>query len=409
MLVAPVGATAAAWQSAPSAGCRADYTVEYQWPGGFVGRISVVNTGAPLASWQVGFTFGADQEIVQAWNAEVTQAGSSVTIRNGGGNVSVPTNGSVRVGFLGTFSASNPVPTGFSLNGLACDDGTGPAPAQPSRSAAPTSTPSTPSTRVAPTTRPTMVPGSAEWNPSANLAPALDRVWNHMSSTYGNLNGFKNYGWDQIIANKGTFNYCVRWDSSKTVTAAQRDQIHAALGRQMQKWADAMTEYGQGWNGFPYPKIDVKVVGWAVRDRAQLQWNDNSVDVYVGDIRENAPQCAEPCGRFFHQNSDYSACPGGPARHYDLSLWLTDGFGGGAGGDWGQRVGTEYFLSNLNADNIHIWLHEMGHTWGLDDFYDWDPGVGGFLMKAASASRITEFDQWMARDFWRHMKGRYGL
>ena len=36
---------------------------------------------------------------------------------------------------------------------------------------------------------------------------------------------------------------------------------------------------------------------------------------------------------FFHQDGNYSGCPGGAARHYDLSLWLTSGFNGGAGGD----------------------------------------------------------------------------
>ncbi|MET7467090.1 hypothetical protein, partial [Nonomuraea sp. NPDC005501] len=69
----------------------------------------------------------------------------------------------------------------------------------------------------------------------------------------------------------------------------------------------------------------------------------------------------------------------------------------------------EYFMSNLNADNIHILLHEMGHSFGLDDFYDWTPtGVGGFIMKAGSATSITEFDAWMLRDWWRHLKSRYG-
>lgn len=29
--------------------------------------------------------------------------------------------------------------------------------------------------------------------------------------------------------------------------------------------------------------------------------------------------------------------------------------------------------NNLNANNIHIYLHEGGHTFGLDDFYDWTP------------------------------------
>ncbi|WP_202610191.1 hypothetical protein [Herbidospora solisilvae] len=113
-------------------------------------------------------------------------------------------------------------------------------------------------------------------------------MWSHVGSTYGNLYGFRNY-------NRGYVNYCVRWDSPASVTAAQRDAIHAALQRQFKKWMDVMA----GHHAWPYTDMPVRVAGWAVRDRAQLQWTDNSVDVYVGDIRENAPQCAPPCGRFF--------------------------------------------------------------------------------------------------------------
>jgi hypothetical protein len=83
---------------------------------------------------------------------------------------------------------------------------------------------------------------------------------------------------------------------------------------------------------------------------------------------------------------------------------------GGAGGDWGQRVGQEYFMQNVDAENIHIYLHEVGHTFALDDFYDWTPsGVTNFIMLAGSAMEITEFDAWMARDWWRNLKGRYSL
>ena len=83
---------------------------------------------------------------------------------------------------------------------------------------------------------------------------------------------------------------------------------------------------------------------------------------------------------------------------------------GGAGGDWGQRVGQEYFMQNVDAENIHIYLHEVGHTFALDDFYDWTPsGVANFIMLAGSATEITEFDAWMARDWWRNLKSRYNL
>jgi hypothetical protein len=62
----------------------------------------------------------------------------------------------------------------------------------------------------------------------------------------------------------------------------------------------------------------------------------------------------------------------------------------------------------VNQSNIHIFLHEVGHTFGLDDFYDRSPNVEGFLMNAGSATQITEFAKWMFRDWWRHVRYRYG-
>ncbi|GAB2892794.1 hypothetical protein [Streptomyces mayteni] len=248
---------------------------------------------------------------------------------------------------------------------------------------------------------------SPDWTPPTQYAQGLDEVWRHMESTYGNLLGFRNYGWDQLMANGGRLQYCVRWESNTPVTAQMRDQINASIQRQWSKWFDGL----RGWGNFPYASVPVQVVGWAARDRSLLQWNDNSVDLYIGNLDgAGAPRCAPACDRFYHQDGNYSQCPGGAARHFDQSLWLTDGFGGGAGGDWGQRMGREYYMGAINQDNIHILLHEMGHTLGLDDFYDWTPtGVSNFLMRAGSATQITEFDRWMSRDFWRHLRSRYGL
>ncbi|TDC07949.1 cellulose-binding protein [Streptomyces sp. 8K308] len=368
-----------------SEGCRVDYQISSQWQGGFTGAVSVTNLGSPVSSWTLEWSFTGGQTVSTAWSATVTQSGTRVTARNLDWNGSLATGGSASFGFNGSWNnSSNPVPATFTLNGVTC---TG------------QSTPTDPP--------PTNPPPTSGWNPPANLVTPLNQVWQHQEETYnnGNLYAFRNYGWDQLFANGGYLNYCVRWDSSASVTAAQRDQIHAALARSYQKWFQGM----YGHNAFPYSNVPIRVVAWAVRDRSQLQWTDNSVDIYVGDIGENAPQCAPPCGRFFNQNGQYPNCPGGVARHYDQSLWLTDGFGGGAGGDWGQRMGREYFMSNLNTENITILLHEMGHTFGLDDFYDWTPtGVSNFIMRAGSSSSITEFDTWMFRDWWRHLKSRYG-
>lgn len=383
--------------------CRVTYAVTAQWNGGFTANVEIANLGDPVDGWRLTWSFPTGQSVAQAWNASVTQSGSNVTVTNASWNGSLATNGTTAFGFNGQFSTTNTNPTSFALNGVACTGSPG-TPTTP-----PTTGPTTgPTTPAPPTTAPpTTPPPASGWNPPSSLVQPLNEVWAHQEQTYnnGNLYAFRNYGWDQLMANGGYINYCVRWDSSASVSAQLRDEIHAALQRQYKKWMDVMV----GHNGFPYSNVPVRVVGWAVRDRAQLQWTDNSVDVYVGDIRENAPQCSEPCGRFFNQNGNYANCPGGAVRHYDHSLWLTDGFGGGAGGDWGQRMGREYFVNNREAENIHIFLHELGHTYGLDDFYDWTPsGQCCFLMKAGTASQITEFDRWMFRDWWRHLKSRYG-
>jgi hypothetical protein len=391
-LTAGLATTVVAQAAAP--GCRVTYGVASQWSGGFTANVAVTNLGDPLNGWRLTWAFPSGQQVAQAWNATVTQSGSQATATNVSWNGSLATNGSASFGFNGQFSTTNTNPTSFALNGVTC---TG--------SVAPTTPGTSPTTGAPPTTSPP--PPSTGWNPPANLVQPLDEVWRHQEETYnnGNLYGFRNYGWDQIMANRGYINYCVRWDSSASVSTALRDQIHATLARQYKKWMDALV----GHNAWPYTDVPVRVVGWAVRDRAQLQWTDNSVDIYVNNIRENAPQCSEPCGRFFNQSGNYGNCPGGAARHYDHSLWLTDGFGGGAGGDWGQRMGREYFVNNLNADSITIFLHELGHTYGLDDFYDWTPtGQCCFIMKAGSSGTITDFDRWMFRDWWRHLKSRYG-
>ncbi|PSN74699.1 hypothetical protein BS50DRAFT_481078 [Corynespora cassiicola Philippines] len=244
------------------------------------------------------------------------------------------------------------------------------------------------------------------WNPPSNLATPLEEVWKHQVDTYSDALGFKNYGYDQVMAGKGKLNFCVRWEGNAKVSKAQRDQTNAAIKRQYKKWIDVLA----GFEGFPYDTVDVNVVGWAVNDKSILEGDVSDIQVYTDKDGGGIPQCAESCGRFFHQDNDYSGCAAGADRHYDQSLWLTPGMQGGAGGDWGQRIGQEYFLQNIDADNIHILLHEIGHTFALDDFYDWTPtGVQNFIMLAGSATEITEFDAWMARDWWRNLKSRYSL
>lgn len=154
------------------------------------------------------------------------------------------------------------------------------------------------------------------WNPPSELKTGLEQVWKHEVETYSDPLGFKNYGFDQVMAGKGKINYCVRWEGYASVTAAQRASVQAALKKQYNKWISVLA----GFEEFPYKTVDVEVVGWAVKNKSQLQGDVSGIQVYTDVDSEGVPQCAESCGRFFHQDGNYADCKAGTARHYGMSL-----------------------------------------------------------------------------------------
>ncbi|SDN03594.1 endo-1,4-beta-xylanase [Streptomyces sp. cf386] len=95
----------------PTDACTAAYSVSNQWNTGFTGQVRIACSGAALSSWKVSWTFGAGQQLTQAWNASCTQSGATVTCSNASYNGTVPDGGSVTFGFNGSWSGSNPVPT----------------------------------------------------------------------------------------------------------------------------------------------------------------------------------------------------------------------------------------------------------------------------------------------------------
>ncbi|CAH0045252.1 unnamed protein product [Clonostachys solani] len=241
------------------------------------------------------------------------------------------------------------------------------------------------------------------WNPPSDIASPLKEVWDHVSSTYngGDIFGFTNYGWDQIMDNNGQINYCVRWESSQTVSEALRTQIETKAQEAYDDWFT----WVYGFNGFPFSNIKIKVVGWAVSDTSLLQGSTEGIQVYTDTDSEGIPQCAPSCGRFFHQDGDYSGCSAGADYHYDQSLWVSEDFGGGAGGDWGQRIQKSIFDQEIQARPMTYMQHEMGHTFGMDDY--WKPtGAGAFIMD--EGLEIVDFDGWMFRNFWYELKQNRG-
>ncbi|MER7460739.1 cellulose binding domain-containing protein [Micromonospora sp. NPDC126480] len=133
------GGLTALTAAAAAAGCRVDYRVTNQWPGGFGADVTVTNLGDPVTGWTLTWTWPAGQQVTHLWNGVVDQAGAQVAVRNVDYNGSIATNGSVGFGFTGSWSGSNPDPTTFALNGTTCTGA-------PATTAPPPSTPPPPTT-----------------------------------------------------------------------------------------------------------------------------------------------------------------------------------------------------------------------------------------------------------------------
>ncbi|MEV8439719.1 cellulase family glycosylhydrolase [Actinosynnema sp. NPDC051121] len=122
-----LGAAATTLPSAVAAaqGCKVDYTVTSQWSGGFQAGVKVTNLGDTVSGWTLAIAFpNTSQRVTQGWNATWTQSGSTATATNVDWNRTLGTGGSTDLGFVGSFSGSNPTPTSFTLNGVLCTGST---------------------------------------------------------------------------------------------------------------------------------------------------------------------------------------------------------------------------------------------------------------------------------------------
>jgi predicted alpha/beta-hydrolase family hydrolase len=134
------GTAIASTQVAEAAtGCRAEYAVSSQWPGGFGADVTLTNLGDAINGWSLTWSFTAGQTVTQLWNGSFTQSGAQVKVTNAAWNGSIAAGGTASFGFNGTTTTTNPVPTSFTLNGTPC---TGAVASQPPSSPAPSSSPS---------------------------------------------------------------------------------------------------------------------------------------------------------------------------------------------------------------------------------------------------------------------------
>ncbi|WP_247676497.1 cellulose binding domain-containing protein [Micromonospora sp. M51] len=145
-----------------AAGCQVAYSVASQWPGGFTGNVTVTNLGDPISGWTLRWSYGAGQQVSQAWGATATQSGSQVSATNVDYNGNLATNGSATFGFNASWNnSSNPAPSSFTVNNVACTGST--TPTTPPPSTPPPSTPP-PSSTPPPGQQPSALVGWATQN-----------------------------------------------------------------------------------------------------------------------------------------------------------------------------------------------------------------------------------------------------
>ncbi|KUF87992.1 hypothetical protein AM587_10011346 [Phytophthora nicotianae] len=235
--------------------------------------------------------------------------------------------------------------------------------------------------------------------PSAKLKKDVN--WNVMTN--------KNFFLDKFVHNNDSINYCVRWDTSTNLKKDIASKFKDVLERHYNKW----NKWLEGYNCWPFRKLEVNMVGFAARQASQFDWTDESLGkLYERNLdSDGVPQCPVECYRFYdHVNnmwSDTSACESEP---FDVSFWLKEDIPYGYGYDWGQEVSLNDTMNNLYDEDILFIGHEIGHGFGLPDFYGLDSKPArdfpNSIMMAYSSSTITASDGWMLRRVLDHVKPR---
>lgn len=266
---------------------------------------------------------------------------------------------------------------------------------------------------------------------------AADWIWKNRIERE-NSTVRRNTIFDQIIAGNGTINYVVKWQSYKPITLKQRQDFEHLVSNSINAWTDWLA----GYENWPYDHIDVNIVGWAVIDEncildrqpdeivyTDTIYYDSTYDTVPDPINNPVPD-KEPIApseisRFDHFADSNYEYPGGLDKRFDMYLWGTQGFPsiGGCGGDWGQRLSDDAYINMLDGSGLHVLEHEIGHGFGMTDFYGGEGDADGFppggfpggensLMMAGSAMKITDFDGWMLRYMWTKIskeEGRFDI
>jgi hypothetical protein len=101
--------------------CTVTYAVTSEWNNGFGTTVSVRNEGAaPIADWNLTWTYLDGQQITELWNGAHTQSGGAVSVRGANWNSTIGVAGAAEFGFNASKTGQNRAPADFAINGVRC-------------------------------------------------------------------------------------------------------------------------------------------------------------------------------------------------------------------------------------------------------------------------------------------------
>jgi endoglucanase len=104
----------------PVGACTTGYHVDSTWNGGFQSSVKITNTGSQaVPNWTATWTVPSGVQLVNGWNATVSQQGQTITATAPGWSPGLPAGSSVTIGFVANGSSS-PAPSGFRLGSADC-------------------------------------------------------------------------------------------------------------------------------------------------------------------------------------------------------------------------------------------------------------------------------------------------
>lgn len=106
--------------------CTVRFADVNDWGNGYVGSVDIINNGQnPIDGWTLTFTWPTSwQQLSGGWNGNWAQNGTTVTVTNVSTNGKLAAGGgATNVGFVGSYSGPNVLPSAFTLNGTLCASG----------------------------------------------------------------------------------------------------------------------------------------------------------------------------------------------------------------------------------------------------------------------------------------------